>query len=212
MDDLILRYAGEHTSPEPEVLRLLNRETHLKTAWPQMLSGHLQGRILAMISKLLKPEAILEIGTFTGYSALCLAEGLPEHGHLHTIEANPEFEDTIRHWIARAGYEEKIHLHVGDAVKLLPGLLARYRFSLAFLDADKQGYPEYYRLLRKGLPSGAFILADNVLWDGKVVPETRHQDPETLGIRIFNQMVSDDPGVEQVILPVRDGLSLIRIL
>lgn len=211
MNDLLLRYSEAHSSPEPEVLRLLNRDTHLKTAYPQMLSGHLQGRILAMISKLLKPESILEIGTFTGYGALCLAEGLPEQGQLHTIEANPEFEDTIRHWIGQAGYQDKIQLHIGDAALLLPHLLAQYKFTLAFLDADKQRYPNYYRMLRQGLPSGAFILADNVLWDGKVVSDAQ-QDPETLGIKAFNQMVSEDQGVEQVILPIRDGLSLIRIL
>ena len=211
MNDLLLRYAEANSTPEPEVLRLLNRDTHLKTAWPQMLSGHLQGRLLSMISKLLKPEAILEIGTFTGYSALCLAEGLPEQGQLHTIEANPEFEDTIRHWIGLGGYQDKIQLHIGDATLLLPHLLSQYQFGLAFLDADKQRYPNYYRMLRQGLPSGAFILADNVLWDGKVVSDAQ-QDPETIGIKDFNQMVSEDQGVEQVILPIRDGLALIRIL
>lgn len=210
--DAATHYATSHSTPESELLRALDRETHLKMLYPQMLSGHLQGRILSMISHMVRPKNILEIGTFTAYSTLCLAEGLQPGGALHTIELNPEFEDHIIKWIGAAQLEHAIHLHVGDALELLPDLLTSTPFDLVFLDADKARYPDYYQLMRKHLRAGAFVLADNVLWDGKVYATPSPKDDDTQGIIRFNQLVTNDPGTEQVILPVRDGLSLIRIL
>jgi caffeoyl-CoA O-methyltransferase len=204
-------YAAHYTSPEPELLKQLNRDTHLKMCYPQMLSGHEQGRLLAMVSCLLSPKFILEIGTFTGYSALCLSEGLKTGGTVHTIEVNPEFEKRILEWLTKAGAKEKINLHIGDATEVLPVLLPKISFDLVFLDADKTAYPAYYTLLRKWLKPGAVILADNVLWGGKVLSEPVPSDKETRGIQQFNQMVAEDTGTEQVILPIRDGLSVIRV-
>jgi caffeoyl-CoA O-methyltransferase len=212
MIDPLNEYAGCFSSPEPELLQELNRSTHLMTAYPRMLSGHVQGRILSMISHMIQPELILEIGTFTGYSALCLSEGLAPNGKMHTIESNPEFEELIMSWVRQAGMDDRIILHIGKAAALLPQLLQNFRFNLVFLDADKENYPLYYSILRKSLTSGSFIVADNVLWSGKVLKEITGGDKETLAIMEFNQMVKDDTGVENVILPVRDGISLIRIL
>jgi len=209
---LATAYATTYSTPEPEILQALDRETNLKMLYPQMLSGHLQGRLLSMISHMVRPQNILEIGTFTAYSTICLAEGLPPGGALHTIEVNPEFEDHIRHWIHAAGLDHSVTLHLGDALRVLPHLLVTMSFDLVFLDADKANYPLYYSLLRKHLQPGAFILADNVLWDGKVYEDPIPQDADTLGIIEFNQCVANDPGTEQVLLPVRDGLSLIRII
>jgi caffeoyl-CoA O-methyltransferase len=205
-------YATIFSSLEPEILRALDRETHLKMLYPQMLSGHLQGRLLAMISHMVKAKNILEIGTFTAYSTICLAEGLPSGGTLHTIEVNPEFEDHIRHWIHESGLDHCVTLHLGDALQVVPQLLSTMSFDLVFLDADKANYPTYYGLLRQHLQPGAFILADNVLWGGKVYENPIPHDAETQGIVEFNQLVANDPGTEQVMLPVRDGLSLIRIV
>ncbi len=210
-DQSIYTYAAEYSDAEPVLLRELNRNTNIEMLYPQMLSGHHQGRLLAMLSKVAAPLHILEIGTFTGYSAMCLAEGLKPGGVVHTIEMNAEFESRIQKWIKRAGMENRIRLHVGKALEVIPVLASEINFDLVFIDADKAEYPDYYRLLRQHLLSGALIIADNVLWDGKVISEPDKSDKDTLGIQTFNKIVADDPGTEQVIIPVRDGLSLIRI-
>ncbi len=199
-------YCEAHSSPPGDVLYQLERQTHLKTLAPQMLSGRLQGQFLRMLSLLMKPERILEVGTFTGYSALCLAEGLSSRGRLHTVEANLELEYLIRKYIRLAGREEQIVLHLGDAAEVLPGLAGP--FDLAFLDAGKQDYRTHYELLLPLLRPGGILLADNVLWSGKVMGPATDDDTESL--RAFNTFVAGDERVEQVLLPLRDGLLLAR--
>ncbi len=212
MNELLLDYISEHSAPEPKLLQELNRETHLKTLHPRMLSGHLQGRFLAMISCMIRPFYILEIGTFTGYSALCLAEGLQEGGIIDTIDINPELEWLSSSFFDKAGLGSNIVQHTGDAALLLPGLLTNRAYDLVFMDADKEHYPLYYTMLRKHLAPGTFLVADNVLWDGKVIQPIRSGDKETRGIVAFNDLVSADQGVDTVMLPLRDGLSIIRIV
>lgn len=211
MNEQLLAYAEEHSSEEPALLHALNRETHLKTPYPRMLSGHLQGRVLSMISMMIRPKTVLEIGTFTGYSAIALAEGMDENGTLYSIECNPELEDSAQSWFRKAGLENRIRLLIGDALAILPRMDPEISFGLVYLDADKENYPAYYKLLRNRLISGSFILADNVLWDGKVIDQNQVPDKETAGILAFNKMVKEDQGVENVILPIRDGISVIRV-
>lgn len=210
-DESVYAYASNYSTAEPDILKELNRYTNIEMVYPQMLSGHLQGRFLAMLSRIKAPRHILEIGAFTGYSAICLAEGLKPDGVLFTIDNNPEFESRIQSWIKKAGMENRIRLYLGNALEIIPDLASKIDFDLVFIDADKGEYPEYYRLLRKYLLPGAMIIADNVLWDGKVTSEPNPSDRDTTGIQTFNRMVADDHGTEQVIIPVRDGLSLIRI-
>jgi predicted O-methyltransferase YrrM len=210
IDDKLEKYIEDHTSPESPVLVDLTRETHLKTYYPRMLAGNVQGKFLEMIVRMLKPERILEIGTFTGYSAIALASGLPATGKLITIEVNEEMESLIRSFIQKAGLESKINLLIGDAISLIPEL--NEQFDLVFIDADKEQYTEYYKLAMEKLSPGGFILADNVLWSGKVVEPDSKSDKETKGIKLFNETVKNDPRVEQVMLSVRDGLMLIRKL
>ncbi len=202
----IQSYAEKYSSEEPEDLAALNRYTYVNHLYPRMLSGHLQGRLLAILSCLVKPEKILEIGTFTGYSALCLAEGLLERGTLHTIELNRENETTIRKYFNKSGYSDKIKLHFGNALDIIPTLDGM--FDLVFLDADKENYVNYFELIISKVNSGGVILADNVLWNGKVT-KPEEMDKETQGIRAFNEMVKNDPRVDNVLLTVRDGLMLI---
>jgi caffeoyl-CoA O-methyltransferase len=201
------QYAGEHTTPEPSILAKLNRETQTTQVYPRMLSGHLQGTLLRMISHMLKPDRILEIGTFTGYSAICLASGLKESGALHTIDVNPEQEDIIRRYIAEAGLKEKIILHIGEALKVLKTLDEQW--DLVFIDADKDNYLNYYKFLFDRVKKGGYILADNAFWGGKVLdPDTT--DKETLGIIAFNEFIQKDERVENILCPIRDGLMIIR--
>lgn len=202
----IQAYAEKYTSDEPESLSSLNRETYVNHLYPRMLSGHLQGRLLAILSSLVKPEKILEIGTYTGYSALCLAEGLLERGILHTIELNEENETTIRKYFNNSVYRDKIKLHFGNALDIIPTLEGM--FDLVFLDADKENYVNYFELIISKVNSGGVILADNVLWNGKVT-KAKETDKETMGIRAFNEIVKNDSRVENVLLTVRDGLMLI---
>lgn len=201
-------YCEAHTTPQGEVLYELERETNLKTLAPQMLSGHLQGQFLTLLSTLMRPKMILEIGTFTGYAAICLAQGLAEDGILHTIEANHEMEHIITKYIKKAGLEHKIQLHLGRAEEIIPTF--DVIFDLVFIDAGKQQYEIFYDLIFDKVKPGGLIIADNVLWSGKVV--SGENDPDTNVIRAFNDKVNQDPRVENLILPIRDGLLLARKL
>lgn len=204
----IEEYILNHSDKEDPILAELNRETNLKILRPRMLSGHLQGKVLEMISKMIHPEKILELGTYTGYSAICLAKGLKDNGTLHTIEINDELEEIIRKYLLKAGIENKVKLHFGNAQKIIPQL--NEQFDLVFIDADKREYLEYYHLVFDYVKTGGFILADNVLWSGKVIELELPDDEYTKGIFDFNRFIKDDDRVEKVILPLRDGLTLIR--
>lgn len=208
IDSDLLRYAEEHSSNEPAVLQKLNRETHLKIMQPRMLSGHLQGRFLSMISKLMRPKSILEIGTYTGYSALCLAEGLAPDGLLHTIDNNPEREAFVKSFIREAGMENQIQLHTGDARRCIPEIPGKFDF--VFIDADKENYSLYYDMVIDRVPSGGLILADNVLWSGKVIRPVKESDTDTIALIEFNRKLRNDPSIEIVLLPLRDGITMAR--
>ena len=202
-------YINQHSSAPSALLQELERDTHLRCLMPQMCSGHQQGRLLALLSKMLRPKRILEIGTFTGYSALCLAEGLTDGGHLHSIDNNAEIMDMAQSYVDRSAYREQITLHQG------PGLDWIHRldqpWDLVFIDADKENYPRYLEALLPKLQVGAIILADNVLWSGKVAdPEA--DDDETKALRSYNRMVMENPRLEAMILSVRDGISLARVI
>lgn len=212
----IHEYAESHSTEEPEILRKLNRETHLTQVYPQMLSGHLQGLMLRMIVGMLNPKRILEIGTFTGYSALALAlgsdmtaESIPDADFtLHTIEANPELESGIRRYLTEAGLENRITLHIGEALTIIPGL--NETWDLVFIDADKPNYLNYYQMVLPNVRPGGYILVDNVLWDGKVLNPPEKMDKDTRGIVAFNDYVQKDREVENLLLPIRDGLMIVR--
>ena len=202
-------YISLHTSPENEVLEAITRDTHVHILNPHMLSGHVQGRVLSMLSHMIRPKRILELGTFTGYSALCLAEGLAEGGRLITIEHNDELEETIQRNLSRSPLCERIELHIGDC-KLVIGDLQDQVFDLVFIDADKREYCAYLEAVYPLVPVGGFILADNTLWDGHIIDPAYDKDKQTLGLRAFNDKLKEDDRFEQVILPLRDGLTLIR--
>ncbi len=204
--ETIARYAGQFTSPESALLHEINQYTREQVPMPRMLSGHLQGRLLAMLSCMIKPRAILEIGTYTGYSALCLAEGLGPEGKLVTIDVNAELEDRVRNYFQRSPYARVIDYRIGRALDILPQLSGP--FDLVFIDADKENYCAYYDFAMKLVPLNGFIIADNVLWSGKVLDDKA--DKTTRAIQAFNQKVKDDARVENVLLPVRDGLMLMR--
>ena len=208
--ETIESYCEAHTMRESDLLYRLNRETNLKVLRPRMLSGQLQGRFLSMISKMIKPVNILEIGSYTGYSALCLAEGLPENGALHTIEIDEELEDIITKYFNQSVHKEKLHLHIGNALEIIPTL--QKTWDLVFLDAEKKEYLQYYEMILPYLKKGGFILADNVLWNGKVTEPVSENDAETQAVMQFNDFVQNDPRVENLLLPVRDGLLLIEKL
>ena len=203
-------YAERFTQAEPDILAKLNRETHSKVLIPRMLSGHLQGRVLSMFSKMIRPRRILEIGTYTGYSAICLAEGLQDGGELHTIDVNFELEDMIRSYINEAGLSDKIHLHIADAVKKVNELDGP--FDIVFVDADKENYSNYFDLAFDKISPGGYIIADNVLWSGKVVNPTEKNDQETEALKAYAEKIHSDPRVENLMLPVRDGLLIARKL
>ena len=207
---LLDQYIINHISPEEDFLRELDRETNQKMIGSRMLSGHLQGQILSMISCMIKPRYILEIGTFTGYSALCLAKGLAEGGQLHTIEIDDEMETIAQKYFLKSGMSDRIIQHIGDARQIIP--LLKNSFDLVFIDADKREYCDYYRLVFDQIPVGGFLLADNVLWDGKVVDPEAWGEDQTRGILEFNDLVQNDQRVRNVILPVRDGIMLIQKL
>ena len=202
------KYVEEHTTPESEVLAKLNRETNLKIELPVMLSGHLQGAVLQMISYMIKPKCVLEVGTYTGYSAICLAQGLAEDGHLHTIDVNEELFDMCFRYICDAGLEGKITQHIGQAEKIIPTL--KEEFDLVFIDADKVNYGLYYDQVFDSVKVGGFILADNMLYDGQVVLPEDQQSKNAKAIHAFNERLKNDDRIEQVLLPIRDGIMLMR--
>jgi len=205
---LLDQYIAGHISPEEDYLWELDRETNLKTIRSRMLSGHLQGQLLSMISCMIKPRCILEIGTFTGYSALCLAKGLAVGGKLHTIEIDDEVELIAQKYFQQSGMADRIIQHIGDARTIIPSI--HQLFDLVFIDADKREYCDYYKLVFDRIPVGGFLLADNVLWDGKVVDPDAQGEEQTRGILAFNDLVQNDPRVKNVILTVRDGIMLIQ--
>jgi predicted O-methyltransferase YrrM len=201
-------YCENHTSPESELLSNLNRDTHLKVVSPRMLSGHLQGRFLSFISKLQKPQLIIEIGTYTGYSALCLAEGLTESGKLISIDVNEETSSYAQSFIDKSAYKNQIKLVVADAKDFIPTI--SNPIDLVFIDADKKNYLAYYQLIIEKLNTGGIIIADNVLWSGKITMPEGEMDRETLALHEFNEFVQNDGRVENMLLPIRDGLMVIR--
>lgn len=209
-EERLADYILQHTSPEDDVLRGLFRETNLKVLYPRMVSGHLQGKLLEMLSHMIRPRLILEIGTYTGYSAICLARGMKPGGMLHTIEINDELKEMAIKYIDKAGLQDRIMLHTGDAMDVIPELGGG--FDLVFIDGNKQEYLAYYHLVFPRLRPGGYILADNVLWDGKVVSSPKAHDKYTRGIIEFNDFLVGDDRVEQVILPLRDGFTVIRKL
>ena len=213
----LTEYIEQHSSPESEVLQQITRSTHLELINPRMLSGHVQGRVLSMMSQMIQPKRILELGTFTGYSALCLAEGLTEDGELVTIEHNDELEDTIRRNLSLTPLGEKIKLVIGDAKEAMRRLGDEARgdeakgFDLVFIDADKKEYCDYLDLVLPLMRQGGWILADNTLWDGHIIESAYDKDKQTVALRAFNDKVAQDERLEKVILPLRDGLTIINV-
>ena len=202
-------YAAQHTEDEPLLLQELNKRTHLNVLQPRMISGHFQGRFLSLLSKMVQPRTILEIGTYTGYATLCLAEGLHPEGVLHTIDIKEELTDLQREFFDRSGYGSRIVQHLGKAADIIPSLDTT--FDLVFIDADKQNYAHYFDLVIEKMNRGGLILSDNVLWSGKVVEEVKHNDKHTQALMAYNQKIKDDPRVETVLLPIRDGITLSRV-
>lgn len=200
-------YILSHSDEEGSLLAALNRDANVNLLRPRMLSGHLQGRILKMFCRMLKPKRVLEIGTYTGYATLCMAEALEKDAEIHTLEINDEMEDFIRKYVSQSPDKDKIKLYFGDAMEIIPAL--DESFDLVFIDADKRLYSDYYDLIFDKLPAGALILADNTLWDGKVLDPLHPADKQTAGILAFNDKIKADQRVEKVILPLRDGLTMI---
>ncbi|MEI8202771.1 MAG: O-methyltransferase [Bacteroidota bacterium] len=206
IDDEIEDYCLKHSTEEDALLQQITRKTYLRMVYPRMLSGHLQGRLLSYFSKLSQPKRILEIGTFTAYATLCLAEGLAENGIIHTIEINPELETFIRENINESRFSKSIQLHIGDALTIIPEL--EEVFDMVFIDADKAQYSEYFKLIIDKVRKGGLIIADNVLWGGKVLRETSKKDVETSSVKEFNEMIRLDSRIEKLMLPLRDGLTV----
>jgi len=200
------KYCEEHTTPPSPLLNDLLRETHLKTLAPQMASGHLQGALLSFISQMIQPKSILEIGSFTGYATLCLLKGLAADGIIHTVEVNQELAYIIKKYVRRANAQDRIQLHIGKAQEIVPTLDTT--FDLVFIDAGKMHYPQYYDLVIDRVNVGGYLLADNVLWSGKVLKDTKDRDSEILDF--FNKKIQNDPRVENILLPIRDGLMIAR--
>jgi caffeoyl-CoA O-methyltransferase len=208
--DSIAYYIEAHSTAEDPLLARINRETHLKVLNPRMISGPVQGKLLEFISRMIKPASILEIGTYTGYSAICLAKGLVPGGKLYTIEKNDELTLYPLNYFREAGFDDRIEVITGDAMEIIPSL--PYTFDLVFIDGNKTEYIQYYQLVINKLKTSGFLIVDNVLWNGKVVENADSPDTETRSIISFNELISTDPRVENVILPLRDGISLIRKL
>lgn len=208
IEEALDNYVCRHTSPEDELLAKLNRDTHIKVMQPRMLSGHLQGRVLSMLSHMIRPERILEIGTYTGYSALCMAEGLTGTGKLITIDVNAQLEDFVRGYFAQSTLNDKIDFRIANAMELIPQL--DETFDMVFIDADKQNYINYYNLVFDKVKHGGYILADNVLWSGKVTGDYEQLDKDTRLLMDFNLLIQHDDRVENVLLPIRDGIMIAR--
>lgn len=206
-DEAIEQYILDHIDKEGDLLKALNRDAHVNLMRPRMLSGHLQGRLLKMFCRMMQPKYILEIGTYTAYATLCLAEGAADDAEIHTIEVNDELEDFILKYLHQTKLKYKIHLHLGDAMEIIPTL--NCMFDLVFIDANKRTYVEYYNLIFDKVRPGGLILADNTLWDGKVLETPKQGDKQTIGIQAFNDMIAKDERVEKVIVPLRDGLTMI---
>ncbi|MFK7749464.1 MAG: O-methyltransferase [Kordia sp.] len=203
-------YVVAHSENEPDLLKALTRETYQKVLQPRMLSGHYQGRVLSMLSKIIAPKTILEIGTYTGYSALCLAEGMQKDGALHTIDINEELHDFQRKYFDASPYGDQMHQYTGDALEIIPTLDTK--FDLVFIDADKPNYPAYFHAIIKKMHPKGVILSDNVLWSGKVIEPVHDRDISTRALLKYNSLLKKDPRVETVLLPIRDGLTISRVL
>ncbi len=208
MTEAINEYILSHIDEEGALLSALTRDANVNLLRPRMLSGHLQGRLLKMFCRMVRPRCVLEIGTYTGYATLCMAEALEEGAEIHTVEVNDEMEDFIRKYLERSPYRDRIRLHIGDAMEVVPAL--NRMFDVVYIDADKRMYSRYYDLVFDFVPPGGIILADNTLWDGKVVADPLPTDAQTRGILAFNEKVKADTRVEKVMLPLRDGLTIIR--
>jgi predicted O-methyltransferase YrrM len=202
-------YVEKHSAKEPALLAALNKETFQKILIPRMLSGHFQGRVLSMISKICRPTTILEIGTYTGYATLCLCEGLQENGEIHTIDIKEELVDFQRKYFEKSAWNHQIHQHLGEALDILPGL--DLKFDLVFIDADKENYLNYYEMIVPMMHRGGIILSDNVLWSGKVLEKLQEGDKSTEILLEYNERLANDPRVETVLLPIRDGLTITRV-
>lgn len=203
-------YIASHSENEPELLAALNKETHQKILQPRMLSGHYQGRVLSMLSKLVRPQHILEIGTYTGYATLCLAEGLRDSGTIDTIDNNEELYDFQRKYFDRSPWQHNITQHLGNALEIIPGLAKK--FDLVFIDADKGNYINYFKMIVPMMAKGGIILSDNVLWSGKVLEEVKQNDTSTKVLLEYNRLLKEDPRLETVLLSVRDGLTVSRVI
>ncbi|MEO9806135.1 MAG: O-methyltransferase [Reichenbachiella sp.] len=203
-------YSARHTTVAGKLLEKIDRETNLNVLRPRMLSGHVQGRILSMVSHMIRPKTILEIGTYTGYSALCMAEGLADKGKLFTIDINEELEPIVNRYFQESDYSDQLQYMIGDALDLIPTL--NETFDLVFIDADKVNYYNYYQLVIDKMAQGGFIIADNILWSGKVISKPKPNDKDTKALIEFNQKVHEDPRVENVLMAVRDGLMILRVL
>jgi caffeoyl-CoA O-methyltransferase len=209
LPEKIEQYASDHSEKEPELLKELFRETWQKALVPRMISGHFQGRILSMISKLIQPKSILEIGTYTGYSALCLAEGMKKNGQLHTIDHNEELYDFQRRYFDRSAHKDQIKQYVGQGLDIIKDIDGP--FDLVFIDADKANYSNYFKAVIDKMNSGGVILSDNVLWSGKVTETPSPKDEDTIALIAYNKMMNEDPRIETVLLPIRDGLTISRV-
>jgi|TARA_B110000037_G_scaffold96201_1_gene112805 predicted O-methyltransferase YrrM len=203
-------YVLNHSQKEPQILQELNQETWQKVLVPRMLSGHFQGRILSMISKLIQPTSILEIGTYTGYSALCLAEGMKQDGSLHTIDRNEELYDLQKKYFDKSDFKSQIHQYVGNALEVIPKI--KVQFDLVFIDADKSNYANYFHLIMEKMNKGGVILSDNVLWSGKIIEKFDPKDTDTAALLKYNKLLSTDTRIETVLLPIRDGLTISRVI
>lgn len=207
-EDRLEEYISAHIDPESNLLHSIFRDTNLRLLNPRMASGHIQGRLLKMLVSMIRPKLVLEVGTFTGYATLCMAEGLPPEGIIHTVEIDDELEDFIRKGFEKSAYSNRIRLHIGDAVNVVRDL--GLMFDLIFLDGEKSEYPAYYIVLLDYLNPGGYMIADNTLWDGHVVEESYDRDPQTAAVKKFNDMVRADDRVEVAMIPIRDGLTIIR--
>ncbi len=202
-------YVAQHSQSEPELLAKLNRETHQKILQPRMLSGHFQGRVLSMLSKIISPKNILEVGTYTGYATLCLAEGLTENGTIDTIDNNEELFDFQKKYFEQSVWKNQIVQHLGNALEIIPSLNKKY--ELVFIDADKENYINYFQMIVPMMNKGGIILSDNVLWSGKILGEVKANDKSTKTLLEYNKLVNEDERVETVLLPIRDGLTVTRV-